>query len=300
VDASVNLLHKVARSTLTVASKIHPDHPSVPVLGSNRFGTGCCVDDRGHVLTVNYILLGASEVSVVDIEGREHAAELVAQDFATGVGLLRIATRSVPALEPGDSHAARLGQDVCLVASAGGADRRSACAVVSSFDEFDAYWEYKLERAVWLSAANPGLGGGPVCDSMGRVLGVVSLNLGAIGRATLAIPAECYFKHSRELAEHGRRVSRPPRAWLGMFCYAVDDRTVIAGLVPGSPGEKWGLESGDVIVRIDGEHVTARSELYERIWTHGPGDVVDLDVYRDGRIVNVPVQSVDVETFFAS
>jgi len=300
VDASVGLLHKVARSTLTVASKIAPDHPSVAVLGTSRFGTGCCVDDAGHVLTVNYVLLGARELSAIDIEGREHPATLVAQDFATGIGVLRIAPATVPPLAAGDSLSVRTGQDVCLIASAGGAERRSACAVVSSFDEFDAYWEYKLARAVWLSSSNPGLGGGPVCDSRGRVLAVVSLNLGVIGRATLAIPAENYFAYARELVEHGRRVSRPPRAWLGMFCYAVEERTVVAGLVPGSPGEKWGLESGDVIVRIDGAQVAARADLYDRIWIHEPGDTVELDVYREGRLVNVAIESVDADTFFAS
>jgi S1-C subfamily serine protease len=44
--------------------------------------------------------------------------------------------------------------------------------------------------------------------------------------------------------------------------------------------------------------VQARAELYEHIWRHNPGDVVRLDVYREGKMVSVPVRSTDVEDFF--
>jgi S1-C subfamily serine protease len=76
-------------------------------------------------------------------------------------------------------------------------------------------------------------------------------------------------------------------------------RTVVAGLIPGAPGEQCGLEVGDVIARVDGSAVHARAELYARIWTRSPGDVVKVDVVRDGAPVGVAVRSVDVEEFFA-
>jgi len=85
-----------------------------------------------------------------------------------------------------------------------------------------------------------------------------------------------------------------------MFCYAAEGRTVVAGLVPGSPGERWGLESGDVIVRIDGSAIEGRTQLYQSIWAHSPGDVVELEVYRAGELLAIPVESIDVEEFFVS
>jgi S1-C subfamily serine protease len=300
MDASVALLHRVARSTVTVAAHIPSDHPSTSILGSSRFGSGTTVSDDGLILTVNYIVLGANEMSVVDVDGQRYDAFLVAQDFASGVALLRTESEVIDEILPGDSLGVDQGDDIFMVASAGSNDRRSATGIVASLEPFDAYWEYRLERAIWTTCANPGLGGGPVCNGRGELIGVVSLNLGTIGRATLVIPAENYYAYATELVTHGRRMSRRPRAWLGMFCYAVADRTIVAGVVPGSPGEHSGLEVGDVIVRIDGHRVIERSKLYERIWTHGPGDVVELDIYRDGKLLTFPIHSVDVEAFFAS
>lgn len=298
MDATVELLHRVARSTVTVAATIPASHPSAAVLGSNRFGSGTAVDSSGLVLTVNYVVLGADSVHVIDVEGRRHDAALVAQDFATGIAVVRIPSNTIAPVSAGSSSSLSAGDDVFLIASAGDGDRRSATGIATALDPFDAYWEYRLERAIWASCSNPGLGGGPVCNARGELIGVTSLNLGNIGRATLAIPSENYFEHSGELISEGRRTSRPRRAWLGMFCYAFADRTVVAGLVPGSPGEHWGLEAGDVIVRIDGEQVMGRSQLYESIWTHDPGEVVELDVFRNGELVTVPVESIDVEEFF--
>lgn len=284
---------------MTISAEIPPSHPSAAVLGTARAGTGTVVDAAGTILTVNYIVLGAKRVQVTDTAGNNYAAQLVAQDFGTGVATLSMDPGRVAPLRCADSHSISAGQDVFLLAAVGGADRRSACGFVVSTDPFDAYWEYSLERAIWVSTINPGLGGAPLCDTHGRMIGIVSLNLGAIGRATLAIPAEHFFEHAEELRRYGRRVSRPTRAWLGMFCYALPDRTVVAGLVPGAPGETSGLVVGDIIVRVDEEQVTGRLQLYEAIWRHKPGDTIELKVFRSGRIEKVSITGGDAEDFFA-
>lgn len=285
---------------MTISAEIPASHPSAAVLGTARAGTGTVVDATGTILTVNYIVLGAKRVQVTDTAGNVYPAQLVAQDFGTGVAALSMEPGRVAPLQCADSHSIGAGQDVFLLASVGGADRRSACGFVVSTDPFDAYWEYSLERAIWVSTINPGLGGAPLCDTHGRMLGVVSLNLGAIGRATLAIPAEHFFEHAEELRRYGRRVSRPTRAWLGMFCYALPDRTVVAGLVPGAPGEASGLVVGDIIVRVDEQQVTGRLQLYEAIWRHKPGETIELKVFRGGRIEKVSITGGDAEDFFSA
>jgi S1-C subfamily serine protease len=78
------------------------------------------------------------------------------------------------------------------------------------------------------------------------------------------------------------------------------DRTVVAGLLPGSPGERSGLAAGDEIVAVDGVRVTERAEIYERIWSHPPGEVVELGVNRDGELLKLPVLGVDVDEFFST
>ena len=300
MDAAVELLHRISRSSVTVAAEIPAEHASAGVLGTSRFGSGTVVDTSGLVLTVNYVVLGAAKINVVDIEGRKHDARLLAQDFATGVALVQTEATDLPALGPGDSASLEPGDDVCIVASAGDNERRTASGTITALDAFDAYWEYRLERAIWVTCSNPGLGGGPVCNRHGELAGVVSLNLGNVGRATLAIPAENYYAHADELVRYGRRVSRPARAWVGMFCYEFAEKTVVAGVIPHSPGALAGLTPGDVIVRVDGREADSRAQLYETIWSHDPGQTVELDVYREGRLLSVGVESTDVDDFFAS
>jgi len=126
----------------------------------------------------------------------------------------------------------------------------------------------------------------------------VSLNLNEIGRFSLSIPIECYRDHRDELLRYGRRPSRPSRAWLGIFCYAVKDHVVIAGLLPGGPGEQAGLKAGDVILAVDGQDVGDRRSLYRLLWTHRPGEAVTLKIFRGREMQTVTVASGDVEEFF--
>ena len=155
------------------------------MLFRSRAGTGAVVDEDGTVVTVNYVVLGAQRVMVTDVEGKRFPARVVAQDFASGIAVLSVAGAASPPLRRGGSRDDGPGDDVFLVASVGATERRSASGFIVATDSFDAYWEYFLPRALWISAINPGLGGAPLCDSRGRFIGVISLNLGAIGRATL-------------------------------------------------------------------------------------------------------------------
>lgn len=299
MEARVELLRRVTQATVTISVEVPESHPSVAVLGSSRFGTGSLIDRRGFVVTVNYVVVGADRVSVVDTRGGQHEGILVAQDYSTGIALLRVPDLELEPLAPGDSTRLSVGEDVVAVASVGGAERRTMTAAVTSLEAFDAYWEYSLDRALWLSASNPGLGGGPVCDRRGRIVGIASLNLGAVGRATLAIPAEEYFAHADELISEGRRTSRPRRAWLGLFCQAFEERTVVAGVIPGSPSDRSGLQPGDVVVSVDKTVVRERPELYRCIWSHQPGDVVEMEVFREGSRETLQIQSGDADEFFA-
>src|SRR5205823_3313396 len=96
-------------------------------------------------------------------------------------------------------------------------ERRAGGGHITYLGEFEAYWEYLLDRGIVSSAANPGYGGGGLFDLSGRLLGVLYLNLNEIARNSLAIPIDAFQTHVDELVRYGRVVSRPRRAWLGVF-----------------------------------------------------------------------------------
>jgi S1-C subfamily serine protease len=298
VNAAVGLIERVLPATVHIAAQIPEAHPSARLLGTERMGSGVVVDASGLVLTVNYVVLGAEQIKVSLIDQRTYAAEVVRLDFASGLALVRIDEQRLSPLPLRSTRNLVAGEEAFIVASVGDGAARIANGAVSYIGPFDANWEYVLDRAIMLTAMNPGLGGGPLLDPLGRVLGIVSLNLNEIGRFSLAIPAD-YYLEAQDFFLAGRPQPSNTRAWLGIFCYAVKDHVVIAGLLAGGPGEQAGLKAGDVILAVDGKDVADRRSLYRLLWAHRPGEAVTLKIFRGKELHTVTVASGDVEEFFA-
>ena len=298
MDAPVGLVRSLLPVTGHVSARIPAGHPSVEILGTERMGSGVVVDAGGLVLTVNYVVMGAKKLRVTLPEGRPASAEIVAQDFENGLALLRVRASDLPAASLGSSEALERGAPVFAIGSTSPRERRVAAGVVTDLGEFDAYWEYLLDRGIVSSATNPGFGGGPLFDMRGRVVGVVSLNLNEIGRQSFAIPIEYYTMHRAEFLRFGRVVSRPRRAWIGVFPQPVEEGLVVAGLVPRGPGARGGLREGDLILRVDQEEVETRPALYAALWRHRPGERVVFDVMRDNRTHRVEVVGQDLAEFY--
>jgi S1-C subfamily serine protease len=298
MNASVHLLEQTLPATVHLQVTVPETHPSAAVLGTERSGSGALIDRGGLIVTVNYVVLGGHDVHVTLFDGRELTGEVVAQDFASGIALVQVPGEEFPSLPIAGEPGPAVGDDVFIVASVGDAGRRASSGGVTSLDGFDANWEYTLEHALFSTAMNPGLGGGPLLDCHGRVAGVVSLNLNEIGRFSLAIPIEHYREHRDELLRFGRRTSRPSRAWLGLYCYTLRGHVVIAGLLPGGPAEAAGLAQGDVVIAVDGCKVQSRREFYECLWAHRAGEAVTMQVFRDDAARTLEVASGDVEEFF--
>ena len=290
---------KVLPATVHIRADIPEAHPSSRILGTERMGTGTIIDPSGLVLTVNYVVLGAPQVRVTLLDQREYVADVVHHDFASGLALIRLPDQGLPSLPLRRLAGLELGEDVFIVASVGEGAARVSNGAVSYIGPFDANWEYVLDRAVMTTAMNPGLGGGPLLDARGEVLGVVSLNLNEIGRFSLAVPAEYYLDATDRFLAHSLAVGLPGRAWLGVFSYAMKEHVVIAGLLPGGPGEQAGLKAGDVILAVDGDEVRDRRTFYQLLWRRHPGDEVTLRVFRGRQEQTVRVASGNVEEFFA-
>jgi S1-C subfamily serine protease len=300
MDAPVGLVRALLPMTVHVAVRVPATHPSAQILGSERLGSGVVVDAAGLILTVNYVVMGARRLRVTLPDGRRVAAEVAAQDFESGLALLRARIPDPPVATLGSSETLAPGASVFTVASTGQRERRVAGGVVVSLGEFDAYWEYLLERGIVSSAANPGFGGGPLFDMRGSLVGIVSLNLNEIGRQSFAIPIEYFTRHRGELVRYGRVVSRPRRAWIGLFPQPVEEGLVVAGLVPRGPGERGGLREGDLILRVDHEEVDSRRGLYALLWRRQPGERVLFEVMRDHRLQRVEVVGEDRSEFYGT
>ena len=225
-------------------------------------------------------------------------AEVVAQDFEVGLALLRVKRQGLPAATLTAGPGPERGESIVAIASSGVQEVRVSGGIVTYLGEFEGYWEYLLDRGIVSTAANPGFGGGGLFTLTGRAVGVLYLNLNEVARSSLAIPVDCYRDHADELMRYGRVVSRPRRAWLGVFAHALDEGVIIAGIVPGGPGDKGGVREGDVIVSLNAQEVSTRRELYMSLWRHEPGERLTLEVMRDNAVRRLELTGGDRAEFF--
>jgi S1-C subfamily serine protease len=298
MDASVEFAKHLLQTVVHVHATVPRGHPSSRILGNERMGSGVIVDAGGLIVTVNYVVMGAGAVDVAFVKGRRVKAEVVAQDVEIGLAVLRVKRQGLVAAPMTATGELDRGEPVVAVASTAPQERRLGGGVVTYLGEFEAYWEYLLDRGIVSSAQNPGFGGGALYSMTGALLGIVSLNLNEIARCSLAIPIEFYREHESELLRFGRVVSRPRRAWLGVFAHAIDEGVVVAGIVPEGPGARGGLQEGDVILSLDAEEVGSRKDLYLSLWRHEPGERLTLEVLRDKKSRRVEVTTGDRAEFF--
>jgi S1-C subfamily serine protease len=298
MDASVELVRHLLQSIVYIHTTVSREHPSTKILGNERLGSGVVVDSSGLILTVNYVVMGGQSLSVAFQKGRRAKAELVAQDFEVGLALIKVNRQGLIAAEVGTGELVERSEEVVLLGAKQPQERCATGGFVTYVGEFEAYWEYMLDRAIISNAPNPGYGGGGLFTTNGRLAGTVSLNLNEISRSSLAIPTDFYRNHRDEMMRYGRVVSRPRRAWLGVFAQVIEEGVVVAGVVPDGPGDRGGLQEGDVIVSLNAEEVGSRRELYTSLWRHEPGDALTFEVMRDKKMRRFEVKGGDRAHFY--
>ena len=262
-------------------------------------GSGFVIDANGHVVTNQHVvsdLLGAVRVSIPG--EAEVTAQVVGSDPLTDIAVVRLDPAPPTFLELRDEPA-RLGELCIAVGSPLGMYAQSvSLGVVSGVarsipvDTGPGARSRTIEHAIQTDAAiNPGNSGGPLLDVRGRVIGV---NHGSDTRATnisLAIPAETVAYVTRELIEHGE----VQRASLGVAVVVrqvlVDQRRQSRVVVARITREQEdGLEAGDVMLRLDGNEVTDRGDLYRLLSRERIGVPVLLDVLRGDRGLTVSIR----------
>lgn len=298
MDTSVELVRHLLQSIVYIHTTVSREHPSTKILGNERLGSGVVVDSSGLILTVNYVVMGGQSLSVAFQKGRRAKAELVAQDFEVGLALIKVNRQGLIAAEVGNGDLVERSEEVVLLGAKQPQERCATGGFVTYVGEFEAYWEYMLDRAIISNAPNPGYGGGGLFTTNGRLAGTVSLNLNEISRSSLAIPTDFYRNHRDEMMRYGRVVSRPRRAWLGVFAQVIEEGVVVAGVVPDGPGDRGGLQEGDVIVSLNAEEVGSRRELYTSLWRHEPGDALRFEVMRDKKMRRFEVKGGDRAHFY--
>jgi serine protease Do len=290
---------EILGAVVRVQSATDSSARTAKTLGTERDGHGVVIDSSGLVLTIGYLVLEASSVTVTGPDGKSVPATVIAYDHDTGFGLLRTA-RPLPVkpMRLGDSEELTVDTDI-IIAGHGGPDSAIRARVVSRRD-FAGYWEYLMPDAIFTQPPYPVFGGAALVDKSGRLVGIGSLIVGdaekegTVGPGNMFVPINALKPILGQLIANGR-TDGPRHPWIGVYTEEVRQRVFVTRLAPGGPGEKSGLAPGDIVVSVAGQPVTGQMDFYRKVWAlGGPGVRVPLTVLRQaGGLGEVEIQSSD-------
>jgi S1-C subfamily serine protease len=267
-------------------------------LGTERAGHGVMIRSDGLILTIGYLITEADQIWLHLADGRAVPGHALAFDQATGFGLVQALARvDLPVLPLGNSSAVKVG-DAVVVAGAGGR-KRSVAAKVVGRQEFAGYWEYVVDEAIFTAPSHPNWGGTALIGPGGDLLGIGSLQLEASGGKdiNMIVPIDLLKPAMDELLAYGRRKG-PARPWLGLYVADTDDKLVVMGLASKGPAQRAKIETGDVVVAINGTSADSLADLFRKIWATGDAGVdVPLTLLREDKTFEVTVKSADRHSF---
>jgi S1-C subfamily serine protease len=277
---------------------INPDGRTVKGLGQQRNGSGIVIDDKGLILTIGYLMVEAHSAEVLTNSGRKAAAEVVGYDHDTGFGLMR-ATEPLKVKPLAIGKSADLKEQEQVLAASFGGRAGIAPAYIMSLREFAAGWEYLIPGAIFTAPAHSEWSGAALLSRDAKLVGVGSLVVGDVTGQGKGLPGNMYVPIDllppimADLIASGR-VSGPGRPWLGLNAEEVRGRIFVSRVVGDSPAQRAGINTGDIIVAVNGEAPHSLADYYRKVWSlGGAGASVPLDLLQAGGIKRIEVKSIN-------
>ena len=263
-------------------------------------GSGFIVREDGVILTNAHVIDGADEVIVRLNDKREFKAKVLGADKATDVAVLKIEARSLPTVRLGSTANTRVGEWVLAIGSPYGFESSASAGIVSAKSRSlpdDNYVPF-IQTDV---AVNPGNSGGPLFNMAGEVIGINSQiysRTGGYQGLSFAIPIDVAMSIQDQIMKHGK----VQRGRLGVSIQEVNQSlaesfglskpagALISSVESGSPAAKAGLESGDVILAVNGKEIQSSNELPPVIANIRPGENAKLQIWRKGGMREIEVK----------
>ena len=273
--------------------------PGTPGNGPSRgAGSGFIIDADGFILTNHHVVEGAERIMVRLTDGRTLRAELVGSDPDTDIALIKVTSpRPFPYATLGDSESLRVGDWVVAIGNPLAYEHTVTVGVVSFIGR--KLFDTSLDRYIQTDAAiNFGNSGGPLINVRGEVIGINAAISSRAANIGFAVPINQASAVLPQLRENGR-VSR---GYVGVMLRDVDPDlqrslglassagALVQDITPGSPGERAGVRTYDLIVAVDGEPVEGNDALIQLIASHPPGTTTTLQILRDGLELSLPVK----------
>lgn len=261
-------------------------------------GSGFILSEDGYIITNYHVIETADQadlpITVVLYDGSEYEASIVGTEDVNDLAVLKIEAVGLSPVTMGNSDELQVGDEIYAVGNPLGelefsmsTGHISALNRVISTEDAENISMFQLDAAV-----NPGNSGGPVYNTKGQVVGVVTAKYSDsdVEGLGFAIPSNDALRIAEDLVENGYVTGK---AFLGIWTderynamvaqyYGMPLGAYIAEVAPGSAADQAGLESGDIITAVDGVKVESSADLRNLIRQYGAGDSAELTYFRAG------------------
>ncbi len=265
-----------------------PPHRSV--------GSGVVISRDGHIVTNRHVIAGADAIRVTLADKRHFEARVVGVDAATDLAVIKIDAETTP-IALGNSDEVQVGEWVIAVGNPFRLTSTVTAGIVSALGRQVGIIEgdFSIENFIQTDAAiNPGNSGGALVNLQGELVGIataIATESGSYEGYGFAVPVNLVRRVARDLIAYGE----VRRGYLGIAISDVDARLAerlgldrIGGVYvedvrAGAAADQAGLQSGDVVLAVEGRRVNATNELQSAVARHAPGEHIDVVVWRAGR-----------------
>jgi len=265
-------------------------------------GSGFIIGKDGYIVTNNHVVEHATDIKVSLSDSEEFNATLVGRDPQTEVALIKIeAQRDLPVVPLGDSDTLRVGEWVIAIGNPFGLGQTVTAGIASAKGRIlgaGAYDDFIQTD----TSINPGNSGGPLFNIDGEVIGINTAIVPTGQGISFAIPINL----AKEILVQLREKGRVTRGFLGVHVqevapvlarsFGIQPRrgALVAYVQPDSPGERAGIEKGDVIVEFNGRNIADMHELPRLVASTPPGSTARVRLIREGRerALRVPISDL--------
>jgi serine protease Do len=265
---------------------------------THALGSGFVISENGMILTNNHVVEKATEIKIKLQTGKEYDAKLVGRDPKTDLALIQVKPdKDFPApAQLGDSDAMRVGDWVMAVGNPFGLGHTVTTGIISAKSRILGAGPYD-DFLQTDAAINPGNSGGPLFNMKGQVIGINTAIIAQGQGIGFAIPINMANELLPQL-EKGKVV----RGWIGVMIQDITPElaksfglksakgVLVSDIVKGSPAQKAGLQTGDVILRFDGKEVENAHKLSQMAAATAPNTTIKIDLLRKGKAETVSLE----------
>lgn len=259
---------------------------------TRSLGSGFILDPQGLIITNNHVVEGAEKIKVILVGGKEYKATIKGRDPKTDLALIQLVDppKDLAFLKLGDSEAIRVGDWVMAVGNPFGLSNTVTQGIISAKGRVIGAGPY--DNFLQTDASiNPGNSGGPLLNLQGEVVGINTAILASGQGIGFATPSNIANSVIPQLKEKGKvtrgmigvQVQNVTPELAKSFGMSEPKGALVAEVNPGSPGEKAGIQRGDIIIEFNGHPIQEMNELPRLVAETPPGSKATVKVLRNGK-----------------